>query len=424
MKKFFKTKKVFGIAFVFALAMTFAVLFGGSSVQASDVLVDVRVKADVPEKFTGTISLNYVGMESDGFTVILTKEENYSTVVSIPRDLYTFKSESVPDGYTIKASKNFTVEDVELNTVYLLPVIVSEQTSISNNTASYINVKITADPKNDVELMGSFDVSYSGTNGNAFIATLCAENGYTVEMPISKDLYTLKSTSVSAKYEDSFVLDALYSFNCVDAKDDEKYLLPVKVYSKEDAPKKTAKEERVAKEIMVKAMLPSKIDYAGTITVVYRGAEGSVFEATLNEKNAYQQTLYAYLDNYSLSYAVSYDTKVYSFTGQPSFLVTESTDYLEVPIYIMKDGVILTDANFGVEEEPEDVPEPVVEENGNDPIMVILILALIGVGAFFVYIKFFKSKNEEYDEEEEDAFLEDEEVETDNEEHEMADLDN
>ena len=390
------------VATIFQL-MPVHVQASGMSSTPNKAMIDVRVKADVPEGFSDSVTMNYVGKETEGFTVILTPEEEYSTIISIPRDIYTFKSQNVSDGYTIKASKNFTLESAELNTVYLLPIIVTESTSITNESNSYVNVKIVAEPQYEAELNGTYDITYSGTGGNSFVASLCAENDYMVEMPISKDLYTMKSLIVSEDYADAYVLDSLYSFNTIDANEAEKYLLSIKVFNKEDAPVPEEKEEEIVKEICVRAELPEKVDFNGTISATYTSDKGDSFEAILNESNNYKQNLYVDAGMYALSYAVSYDTKVYSFSGQPTFSVTESTDFLEVPIYIMKDGVVLTDELLEQQEAtPEPTIAPVQEEKQTPVVGIIILLLIVAVIGFVVFKTFISKKNSDSQDDDDD----------------------
>lgn len=343
--------------------------------------VDVRVKAEVPEDFTGTLSIQFTGKKSKGFTAVLEKESEYTAVIAIPRDLYTYKQHTVTDGYDVKVAKNFVLDEAILNDTYLLPVIVSTtspNTGSGNEEMNYVTAKIYASPQ-ECDFGGIVELSYSGTNGNTFQVTLNQQNVYTVELPILMDLYTLNDLKISDSYE----AQTLYSFNTVDSNDSHKYQVAVKVHEKGTAPTKQEEKTFIMKPVVFQALIPENCPFTGDVTVSYIGNVTYPVELVLKSSEGYTKTIDLPLDTYVLSYAVSHDDVQYTFDARTRFTVGITDESVTIPISIMKDGIVLSNQ---AEEAAEEIPQQTeVPDNTKEP----AVFALLGITLIIILIACF-----------------------------------
>lgn len=331
--------------------------------------VDVRIKAEVPENFAGTVSIQFTGKKTKGFTAVLEKESEYTAVVAIARDLYTYKQHTVTDGYDIRVTKNFILDEAILNDTYLLPVIVSptsQNAEAENEDMNYVTAKIYASPQ-ECDFGGSVELSYSGTNGNGFQVTLDQQNEYTSELPVLMDLYTLNDFKISEGYE----VQTLYSFSTVDSNNSQKYQVAVKVYKEGEAPAKQEEKNFTMKPVIFQAFIPEDCSFNGDVTIAYTGNMTYPVELVLKSNEGYTKTIDLPLDTYVLNYAVSYDDVQYTFDARTQFTLGMTDEYLTIPISIMKDGIVLSNQA----EEPVEVIQQHTEvpENTREPNIIILL---------------------------------------------------
>lgn len=338
--------------------------------------VDVRIKAEVPEEFSGTITVEYTGKENEGFTTVLNEEDEYTTVIALPRDLYTYKQHSIANGYDIKINKNFLLNDetINLNNTYLLPIIVAKEGEINDNE-TYVTAKIYASPQ-ECDFTGEIELTYSGTNGNSFIVILNQDNNYTEELSILSDLYTVKDIKITEGYE----INTLYSFNILDTKAEQKYQMAVKVYNENEAPTKEEKNFTM-KEVIFQGIIPDHINFDGDIVVSYTGDTTYPFETTLYKNDNYTKIIEIPIDTYELNYATSYDDLKYTFSSKQTFTLGAESETQNIKVNILEDGKIIEEINKEIVSTEEVEVEP--NKKGN-PINLI-IFAVIVVG-FICYI--------------------------------------
>lgn len=349
--------------------------------------VDIRVKAEVPESFTGTVSIQFTGKKTEGFTVVLEKEKEYTAIISIPRDLYTYKQHTVVDGYDIRVSKNFVLNEAILNDTYLLPVIVSpvsQDSTSRSDEMSYVTAKLYASPQ-ECDFVGEVELSYSGTNGNSFTVTLNQENEYTTEIPLLMDLYTLNDIKISEGYE----VKTLYSFNTLDSNNNQKYQMAVKVYAAGESPDLKEEKTFVMKQATFQVLLPEDCPFTGDVTVSYTGNVTYPFELVLKSSEGYMKTVDLPLDTYVLNYAVSYDDIQYTFDAKAQFVLGEADEFVTIPLYIMKEGVVLTNKVNEVKEMSEGIPKQDVEPKKESSYS---LLVLLGITVMIVLVVCFGMK--------------------------------
>lgn len=349
--------------------------------------VDVRIKAEVPEGFSGTVTVEYTGKDSEGFTVVLGQESEYMAVIGLPRDLYTYKQHSVVSGYNIRMAKNFLLseETVNLNDTYLFPIIVSEDSG-EDMESDYVTARIYASPQ-EVDFTGEIEATYSGTNGNSFIVALTAENEYAVELPILADLYTLSDLSVSSGYE----VNALYSFNLLDAKSNQKYQMGIKVYEKGASPETPEEKTFVMRQIVFQADIPEAADFTGDIVIAYSGNATYPFQTVLTKEENYIKTVEVPQDTYKLEYAVSYEDLRYTFDCRRTVAVGEGAQHVMVDI--LQDGKLVKEQ--APVAEIDDIVIPEEGKKGNVGSFVAIILFLVAIVSFFLYINLMKKTNGE-----------------------------
>lgn len=437
-----KSKKIVLIALVCSLLLN-------TQVQAQDTMpidsiqntqaqtindsVPVMVKATVPDGFESNVTVQYVGKNTDGFTVTLTKDDQYESLITIQRDKYVYKQSSIADGYGIKVVDTFSVQNAADGQTYYLPInvsvgeVVNDQIATLLFTANFDAIKEdeyeeeesesedagedkeNEDDKNNIPYEGNITLSYSGTEGNSLSITLNKENGYTSEVQVKKDIYTLQGSYVENGYE----CDSLYSFSLVNALADTVYEMIVEVLPEGTMALRQEEELEIWEEentitvqdvpeqkklIMFELDIPSYMrdTFDTDVYISYKTESGEECDIVLSRENNFQSMKQIPYGIYQCVYAISYDSQEYQFSSQDTLaIVDETPDGTFVNVKIMKDGEILTDE------------EAVASEEKGTSYVLLLIIAVIAIGVI-VYILYKKKKDMPINEDDTDIDMEDE----------------
>ena len=367
-------------------------------------LVPVMIKADVPEGFTGNVTVQYTAKNTEGFTATLTKDQEYECLLTIARDKYVYKQCSIADGYSITANETFSLTKAVAGKTYYLPVIVNpgateaEETATLLFTTDFTGVqKVQVEGEEQMPYIGPVTLSYSGTEGNSLSVNLNEENGYTSEILAKKDIYTLTNASVTDGYD----YDCLYSFSTMNAVPDVSYEMIVNistydpnkeeemleewiepVVEQEPVVEETVEEEaEITKTVMFSLDVPNYMQetFVNTVYVSYQTVEGEECSFELSKENNYLAITEVPLGNYGLVYAVSMDSSEYTYQGQEQLLITENTPAgLQVAFNILKEGTVLTD---------EEVKESGSNSNLTTIFGILMLLVVAGVCVYFGFIK-------------------------------------
>lgn len=371
-------------------------------------LVPVMIKADVPEGFTGNVTVQYTAKNTEGFTATLTKDQEYECLLTIARDKYVYKQCSIADGYNITANETFSLTKAVAGKTYYLPVIVNAGATEAADTATLLFAadftevqKVQVEGEEKMPYVGPVTLNYSGTEGNSLSVNLNEENGYSSEIIAKKDIYTLTNASVTDGYD----YDCLYSFSTINAVPEITYemLVNISTYDPnkeeetleewiepvvEQVPvvEETIEEEpEITKTVMFSLDVPNYMQetFANTIYVAYQTTEGEEYSFELSKANNYLAMTEIPYGTYNLVYAISYDSSEYTYQGQEQLLITENTPAgLQVAFNILKDGTVLVD-------------EEIKENNGNSNMTEVLgvILLLAGAGGGVAYFMLKKKGN-------------------------------
>ena len=188
------------------------------------------MKAEVTEGFSDKIQISYLGMNGNEFSVVLSPENKYTSCISVVQDYYTLKELYTPSEVDMEVAKRISFVNVNPEKTYYLPVSVYQSTIVAESKLPCIHVKVSAgkNPSN-LEYKGDIIVKYTGTNGNAFRVLLNDLNGYTQEIDIAKDIYTIEEISL----EKGYVGDAIYSFDVTKASKEITYGLDIALQKKQ-----------------------------------------------------------------------------------------------------------------------------------------------------------------------------------------------
>ena len=191
--------------------------------------VNIKVKAEVTEGFSDKIQISYLGMNGNEFSVVLSPENKYTSCISVVQDYYTLKELYTPSEVDMEVAKRISFVNVNPKKTYYLPVSVYQSTIAAENKLPCIHVKVSAG-KNPGNLgyKGDIIMKYAGTNGNEFHVLLNDLNGYTQEIDIAKDIYTIEEISL----EKGYVGDAIYSFDVTKASKEITYELDIALQKK------------------------------------------------------------------------------------------------------------------------------------------------------------------------------------------------
>lgn len=432
-------KKVRSLILVFVMLLTCVTAYGTELPASNSEKISVRVKATVPQDFSGNISVQYTGMNTEGFTASLTKENGYSILIPLEKDIYVYKQSSIADGYSLNLNNSFSLKSASKENIYSLNVeAVVGQPKQNLDTA---NIIFSAD-LGDTGYKGPIAINYSGTEGNTLLVTLNSENGYKMEVEAKRDVYTLKSFDINT----GFTYDCLYSFSILEDNGGKNYELKVKVIKQQEValeeytaleqtetlaepqtqslneialstqiPQQNVSQTETtyntqAKNIEFKAIIPTIAkDFTGSIYVSYVDEMGTSYNVELNSVNQYIETLQLPYGTYQLEYAVSYDATEYQFNTQSAIIVNENTpDNTNTLVHFVKDGNIL------VEEAATTTGQSPSQENTKatssagafGTVIGILVLVIVGLVVLILNKKKSSpkkaSKDYEEDDEEED----------------------
>ena len=313
-------------------------------------MVYLKVKAEVAEDFTAPINISYYGANGHEFSVSLQTENGYVTTIPVAQDAYTLKGLSSPAGIDMEIAKSFSLINAEAGKLYYLPVSVYQSTIQQEAEQTYINVKISAkEAVAAIGYVGAISVNYTGTNGNYFYATLTADNDYTMELQILKDIYSLNAITVESGYE----ADAMYSFDLSAATKENTYLLDVRM-SVVTEPVTTVTEEVLITEGFQAAptapvvtapttgtaqtqvqtgtknglvYLSAPEGYNGNLIIGYTGLNGNNFVVSLNKSNSYTAIVSGGIkyDTYTLSQIQESENSGYAFSA-PNVITVKAED--------------------------------------------------------------------------------------------------
>lgn len=416
---------------VAALTLTLCMAAGITQVHASEVVslnalqnggtqateetqttsVPIVVQASVPEGFDGNLTVQYVGKNTEGFTLTLTSESNYQATIKLPRDVYVYKQSSLADGYIVKVPDSFTTKPASEGISYYLPLSVtagqvqSAETTVLLFKANFDKLpgkemvditSLTEDGEQQAETVqqdttritysGDITLTYSGTEGNSISVTLNKENNYTAEITVKKDIYTLSKSSI----DEGFECTPLYSFSVLNAFPDTTNEMIVDVLvagtnvSTDNAAEEVVYQQPVivqpeepvkqTKAILFSLDVPEalKETFASAIYVAYRNNEGVECSVELSPENNFQKMTSMEYGAYTRSYAICYDTQEYMYDSQETFIVSENTpDGTMLNLKMVKDGQVLTNENTTVKK----------SANNSDSVTLWLVVLLVGAGA-------------------------------------------
>lgn len=380
---------------IFIKAIVTIVLLVNVPVYADTDKISVKVKADVPSDFISTISVQYIGMNSEGFTAVLNSDNSYMSVIDVGKDIYTYKQSSVSDAYKLEFQRVFSTQNASKEYIYLLPIGVAANVG-NNSDDTPIKVKFSTENLGDYE--GSVTLIYTGTKGNSIPVTLDTQNNYKADVFATKDIYTLKSATTEAGY----ACECLYSFSLLDALSEFDYELRSRIVKQQevtltDNSMDTQAEDMNAtdffkKEIAISAKIPETMEFKGEIEVSYMDESGERYGSVLSLENNYSSIFKIPFGYYRLEYAISHDTKEYQFTGPSNFGVDQSTpEGTMVLIYATKDEKVVSDEDeTGLEKtnilEEENSPSP-----SND-IVFFIGSSLLTLGLIFLVILIIKRR--------------------------------
>lgn len=283
-------------------------------------LIMVRIKATVSEGFNGNVVLKYVGKTAGEIQVTLTPEKNYTLVVTTIKDVYTLKYANAGEGYSVTCADAFSTLNATADNTYILSAKVSK--SSAESAAKSVKVRIQADAAS-ANYSGDIDVKYTGTNGNTIIASLTANNNYTMDLSAVKDIYTLEMMNI----DDGFTCKPQYSFTLENASDDNIYLLSFNVKKAKDsnvevldASVNDAIISKIGQEVEVKEeentekqkitfslKNPEQSNITGKVYISFAGDNGNLIEKELSKENDYTVTTNVPQDTYKLIYCNYYD---------------------------------------------------------------------------------------------------------------------
>lgn len=381
-----RTIRILTIIMIMAIGMSFNT-YATYADDGEDITV--RVKATLPENFKSDIAVRYTGKTTDGFTTTLSKDNGYTLLVQLKKDVYVYKESSVIDGYYLEMPKTFSLENATKDNVYVLSIAVISGTK--DPSQDTVDVCFKANLQ-DTGYSGNIAINYTGTDGNEVLVTLNKSNGYISKVAVKKDIYTLKTVNIDS----GFTYDCLYSFSLADATNDNEYDLQVKVIkqkevlivedekaNKELEEEKTTKKVVEEKTIAIKATVPSNVkDFNGTIYITYLDGENNEYTAELSPVNTYMTNLSLPLGSYKLGYAVSYETSKYQFTAQPTIEINQTTtEDTKINVLMLKDGEVLK----------EDETSGSNKTTGKVKAVTTVIIALVAV--LIVFIKNMVKKN-------------------------------
>lgn len=311
----------------------------------------LKVKAEVGENFTAPIEISYYGASGKEFTVNLTVDNGYVTTIPVEQDAYTLKGLNSPAGIDMAIAKSFSLVNADPQKIYSLPVSVYQSTTQSEAAQTYVKVKVTAkESAVAVGYPGTVAVNYTGTNGNYFYASLSAENDFTQEIEILKDIYSVNAITV----EDGFEANAIYSFDLSSASKEVLHTLNV-MLEVETQPITSSSEEVVISDGFqaggvwtepatpvtqqqavqtgktkngVIHLLDAPADLQGEILVTYTGISSAPISVILNEANKYTAVISQAIpyDTYTLTDIRSTSQSKYTFEAPSIFTVNDSTD--------------------------------------------------------------------------------------------------
>ena len=316
-------------------------------VAASSVYL--KVKAEVAENFTAPISISYYGVNGNEFSVTLQTENGYVTTVPVVQDSYTLKGLSSPAGIDMEIAKSFSLIGTEAGKLFYLPVSVYQSTIQQEAEQTYINVKVSAkEAVAAIGYVGAISVNYTGTNGNYFYASLTAENDYTQEVQVLKDIYSVNALTV----ENGFKADAMYSFDLSSATKENTYILDVKLSVVTEPITTTTEEVMITDGFQAAPTVPSVTapttttpaqvqtgtknglvylsapqGYTGNLIVGYTGLNGNSFVVSLNKSNSYTAIVSGGIkyDTYTLSQIQESENSGYAFSA-PQIVTVSAED--------------------------------------------------------------------------------------------------
>lgn len=323
-------------------------------------MVYLKIKAEVTEGFSDSIDISYLGINGNEFTITLSKENEYTSTIPVAQDSYTLKALNANTGIDMDIAKSFSLINANVNKIYYLPVSVYQSTVQSESEVAYIHVKVSAgDYPSNLEYTGDIIINYVGTNGNTFNVSLESSTGYTKEIDIARDIYTIGEIQV----EDGYVGNAMYSFDLTNASKDITYLLDISLEKKQEHINPTELEEVMisdgfqaeeeTKEIDIKQNEKSvssiqntkngvvhlqKIPkgFKGDLIVSYKGINGNKFAVNLSAANSYTAIVSGGVpyDIYTLEQILPTEKTNIEFLGTNLITVDETTESsFVIPIF-------------------------------------------------------------------------------------------
>lgn len=327
------------------MMMVFAL---GSILQAAEIdtknMILVRIKATVPEGFNSNVTLRYIGKNTnETLEVILNQEKNYTAVVNVQKDVYTYKYSDAGEHYAMSYPEAFTLENATDGNTYWLPVTVNAKATTIESNKNAVNVKVVADVS--CGYVGAISLKYSGTEENTLEAILNEKNGYQTEVVVSNDIYTLENIQVDQGY----ICDAKYSFSLAGANESNSYVLNLKVKDEnavEEINAPVAESTSQTQPVNIRLTGAEQAGITGKVYVVYTGKTGEMLEAELSAANGYSQVVQVTKDTYEILYCNYYDDTTLVLEPTMNTLVVDGSSQISVNIKVMdQNGTVLNNEN-------------------------------------------------------------------------------
>lgn len=215
------------------------------STDTKETVQDVMItlKANVPESYTGEISVIYTGTEPNNeISVILTKDVKYKTSIKATKDIYTLENIKTTDGFEGTGIYSFDLNNANEEDTNTLEIFVTEKTE-KEDTDDEIDVEVLGggEKKENIkdgeyntsvqaavpeDYVGTIYVCYTGEATEGFNCELTAENGYSTNIKLDADIYNML---YAVSYDnDEYEYKAMESFTVAEGQ--EIVNVPVKLY--------------------------------------------------------------------------------------------------------------------------------------------------------------------------------------------------